>query len=75
MTQREPSAAAALFPHLKSGAPDVVERRREPSSIADAMFSHLKPPPPKPPNPYRESLLRNLRELNASLRLQKEGRR
>jgi hypothetical protein len=43
------SAAAALFPHLKSATPDVVERRDRNSSVADAMY-----PRPEPPlkNPY-----------------------
>jgi len=52
MTQREPSAAQALFPNLKSGTPPVVERRSEPS-IADALY-----PRPKPPlkNPYLEPM-------------------
>jgi hypothetical protein len=68
MTERTaPSAAQALYGHLKTGTPDVVERRRELSSVADAMYSHLRPPPPTPTNPYRESLLRGLRELNAKI--------
>ena len=62
MNARPPSAAASIYPHLKSGTPDVVERRQQ-GSIADALFPHLKPPAPKPSNPDRDSLLRNLREL------------
>jgi hypothetical protein len=39
--------------------------QREPNSLADAMW----PRPPQPaPNPYRDLLLRNLRELNAKVR-------
>jgi hypothetical protein len=65
MTQREPpSAAAALYPHLKAGTPSEVEPRRTPT-LAEAMYPRPKPPTP---NPYREILLRNLRELNADLR-------
>jgi hypothetical protein len=33
---RLPSAAAALYPHLKSGTPDVVQEGRR-GSVADAM--------------------------------------
>jgi hypothetical protein len=58
VVDREPSAAQALYGHLKSGARDVVQRQREPNSVADAMFGHLKPPAPKPaPNRYRESIV------------------
>jgi len=60
---RPPSAAASIYPHLNSAARGGFEQRREPVSVADAMFPHLKPPAPKPPNPDRDSLLRNLREL------------
>jgi hypothetical protein len=51
---RPPTAAEALFPHLKSGTPDVVQQRRR-GAVADAMYPHLKPPPPKPPKLIRES--------------------
>jgi hypothetical protein len=54
---RSPTAAGALYPHLKSCTPDVVQRRQQ-GSVADAMYLHLKPPQPKPPpesNRYRES--------------------
>jgi len=77
MTQREPSAAAALFRHLKSATPtpDVV-KRRAPASVADALY-----PTPQQPTPQRspesERLLRNLKELNARIdaRLRREGKR
>jgi hypothetical protein len=49
---RPPSAAAALFPHLPSSAPAIVERRERNESVASAMYAHLRPPQPKPPNPY-----------------------
>ena len=66
---RPPSAAAALYPHLKTGTPPVFTHTREfnlgvTADIASAMFGHLRPPAPKPPNPYRESLLRSLRAIN-----------
>jgi hypothetical protein len=64
---QQPTAAGAIFPHLKSSTPSIVERRHEPASVADAMYAHLKPPPPKPANAYRESLIRNLRETVARL--------
>jgi hypothetical protein len=44
MTQREPpSAAAALYPHLRQGTPNEVEQRRAPNSIGDAMWPSLSP--------------------------------
>jgi hypothetical protein len=48
MAQREPSAAQALYGHLKSGAREPIERRQG-GSIAEVMY-----PRPKPPlrNPY-----------------------
>jgi hypothetical protein len=45
MAEREPSAAAALYGHLKVGTPDVVQRRPG-GSVADAVYAHLKPPSP-----------------------------
>ena len=42
MPDREPSAAGALYPNLKSGTPDVVDQRRQ-GTIADAMFPSLGP--------------------------------
>ena len=52
MTQREPSAAQALYGHLKSGAREPVERRQG-GGIAEALY-----PSPKPPlrNPYLEPM-------------------
>ena len=55
MTQREPSAAAALFPHLKAGTPDVVEPRQQPASVAAAMFPDLVPKPQPPVNRWRDA--------------------
>jgi hypothetical protein len=48
---RPPSAAAALYPGLKTGTPDPVQRRERNESVASAMY-----PRPKPPlkNPYLE---------------------
>jgi hypothetical protein len=40
MADREPSAAQALYGHLKSGTPQAIEQRREPS-IGDAMWPTL----------------------------------
>jgi hypothetical protein len=71
MVDRPRSAAASLYPNLPSGMPDVVERRHTPSSIADAMFGHLRPLPPAPRNWHRELLLKDLRELNARHRASK----
>jgi hypothetical protein len=66
MTER--SAAEALFPHLKSQTPQeraVRQPLRTSNPIAQAMWPSLAPPKPQPRNYYRESLLRNLREINA----------
>jgi hypothetical protein len=37
---RPPSAAAALYPHLKAGTPDVVQQRQQ-GTVADAMYPAL----------------------------------
>jgi len=49
---RPPAAAASIYPHLKSGTPDVVQQRQR-GTVADAMY-----PRPKPPlkNPYLEGM-------------------
>jgi hypothetical protein len=51
MTRREPSAAQALYGHLKTGAREPVERPQRDGTIAEALY-----PRPKPPlkNPYLE---------------------
>jgi hypothetical protein len=68
------SAAGQIWPHLRQGTPEPVEQQqRTPNSVADAMY----PRPPKPPsNPYRDSLLRGLRELNRKIdeRMERERR-
>lgn len=69
---QQPTAASALFPNLKSSTPSIVERRHEPASVADAMYAHLNPPPPKPENPNRESLRRHLQEAVENIERQRE---
>ena len=64
MAQREPTAAEALYGHLTKQSEEV-ERRVHRNALAEAMWPR---PKPAPTNPYRESLLRGLRELNARLR-------
>ena len=60
------SAAGQIWPHLPQGTPSEVERRQPVHrNAAEAMYPR---PKIRPPNPYRESLLRNLRDLNARLR-------
>jgi hypothetical protein len=59
------SAAGQIWPHLPQGKPSEVEREPQASPLARAMYPR---PKTRPTNPYRESLLRNLRELNARLR-------
>jgi hypothetical protein len=63
----QPSAEQAIWSHLPSGEVERSEEVRGPASpLAQAMY-----PRPKA-NPYRESLLRGLREWNGRRR---EGRR
>ena len=64
MAQREPTAAEAIYGHLPQ-SDYVAKGEREASSLAQAMWPR---PKPKPTNPYRESLLKGLRELNARMR-------
>jgi hypothetical protein len=68
-----PSPAQTIWPHLAKGEEMVEQVQAQPSPLAQAMY----PRKTKPTNPYRESLLRSLRELNARIdrRLQKERRR
>jgi hypothetical protein len=59
-----------IFAHLRSGAREVADWvKREPiGSVAEAMFSRPPTASPSPSNnPFRENLLRNLRELNARI--------
>jgi hypothetical protein len=62
-----PSAAGQIWPHLPSSARSEIEQRRA-SSLGEAMWPR---PKPKPPNPYRESLLRNLRETRMTIQQEK----
>jgi len=52
MADRSPSAAASIYPHLKSGAREPVERRQD-GSLAEAMYQRPKPPLK---NPYLEPM-------------------
>ena len=65
-----------LWSHLPSQARDVADwaKREHTESVSDAMYPR---PKPKPSDPYRDALLKNLREANAAIdaRLQREGRR
>jgi hypothetical protein len=71
MAEQRPTAAQALYGHLPSGTPAIVERRREPASVGAALWPTLGPQPKPPTNWHRELLLKNLRELNARLRANK----
>lgn len=64
MAQREPTAAEALYPHLTKQSSEV-ERPVHRNALAEAMYPR---PKLKPTNPYRESLLKGLRELNTRMR-------
>lgn len=70
---QQPTAAAAIFPHLKIGTPERRPERNQ--SIAETMWPTLGPQPKPPTNPYRESLLRGLRELNARIDARQRGGR
>jgi hypothetical protein len=72
MPQRDDGS---IWPHLPSGTPPIVQGRREPSSVAAAMYPRPQPKPPT--NSDRESLLRGLKELNAKIdaRMERERRR
>jgi hypothetical protein len=61
----ERTAAAALYPHLRSQVSEPRQQRRTGNSVAAAMWPSLLPKPPQPANPLRDSLLRNLRAINA----------
>jgi hypothetical protein len=45
IAQREPTAAQALYPHLRQGTPEPVNQRRIPNSVADAMYPRTQPEP------------------------------
>jgi hypothetical protein len=52
MTQREPTAAEAIFPHLKRAqisTPNEPRRNVPTSDLARAMYPNHVPPKPKPP--------------------------
>jgi hypothetical protein len=72
-----PTAAQALFPHLPHRSDDVAKRQGS-ATVAEAMWPSLGQQPKPPSNPYRESLLRGLRELNQKIDarlLRERGRR
>ena len=63
MTRRN-DQAAAIWPHLAGDRPVPREQPRQTSPLAASMYPSLAPPKPQPSNPLRDSLLRNLREIN-----------
>jgi hypothetical protein len=69
------TAAGQIWRNLPSAEPEPQGQRQQPR-LAEALYPSLAPPKPSAYSD-RESLLRNLRELNARIdaRLQKEGRR
>jgi hypothetical protein len=63
MTQRS-EIARTLWPHLPRPKDD--QPLPKPTSpLAASMYPRLAPPKPKPSNPYRDILLKNLKEINA----------
>ena len=63
--KREPTAAEALYGHLPHQSDYVAKGEREASTLAQSMWPK---PKPKPTNPQRDLLLKNLREHNARRR-------
>ena len=62
---QQPTAAGALYPNLKSGTPEPVQRRHgHDNGIAQTMYPR---PKAQPPNPARESLRRHLQEAARGL--------
>jgi hypothetical protein len=59
------NAAGQIWPHLPQDTPSEAERPVQRNALAEAMYPR---PKPAPINPYRESLLRGLRELNTRIR-------
>jgi len=55
MAQREPTASAALYPHLPSAAREPI-KQSEPR-LADAMYPRPKPPPQPVPRQSREAAM------------------
>jgi hypothetical protein len=51
MTQRDPSAAAALYPHLKRQVPEPRQQQRTGTSLAVSMFPNLPSSAPPKPQP------------------------
>jgi hypothetical protein len=47
MAEHKPSAAQALYGHLKSGAREPIERRQG-GSLAEVMYPRPEPPPKNP---------------------------
>ena len=69
---QQPTAASALYPHLKSGTPEPVQRQHgHDNSIAQTMYPR---PPTRPTNPHREALLRHLKEANANIEARQRER-
>jgi hypothetical protein len=56
-----PSAADALYPHLRVQLPERPVQRPSSVSVAAAMFPHLAPKPLL--DPYRESYLRYMKSM------------
>jgi len=50
-----PTSASGIWPHLPRGTPEPVQGRREPASVAEALYPSLAPKP-KRPNPYLDSM-------------------
>jgi hypothetical protein len=58
---REPSAADALYPHLRSQLPERPAQQQKQPSLAASMYPALAPPPPI--DPYRENYLRYMKAV------------
>jgi hypothetical protein len=74
MTEQRKTAAAALYPNLPSGTPDVVQQRQQ-GTVADALYSHLRPPQPKPFERRLEAAAQRARANWAAANARMWGRR
>jgi hypothetical protein len=72
-TMARSELAGQIWPHLQADRPVARDQPRQTSPAAARLYPNLVPSKPPPFNPHRESLLRNLRDLNArsNARLQK----
>jgi hypothetical protein len=81
------AVAAALYPHLKAGTPEPVQQRRQPNSVAEAMFPSLSGEAKAKEasqawvrewvraeqKAHTKRMVESLRQINERLRQEREG--